>query len=135
MSRAKDTITVEEVDLGGLPGHDPEEELQDVELPGEFEVCGRCRGRGRHCNPNIDGNGITSSEWAEWDEEEQETYLSGGYDVACEECHGARVILVVDREACERAPVLKVALEEYDARDRSMAETRAIERMERRYGA
>jgi hypothetical protein len=131
----KNTITVEEVDLGGLPGHDPEEELVDVELPASFEVCGRCRGHGTHTNPNIDGNGITSSEWAEWDEEDQETYMAGGYDVPCEECGGARVVLVVDCETCEREPVLKAALDEYNARARSGAESRAIQRAEERYGA
>lgn len=66
------------------------------ELPATNEVCGRCDGHGTHTNPSIDGNGITSSEWAEWDAEEQESYMNGEYDVTCEKCHGSNVVLVPD---------------------------------------
>ncbi len=71
------------------------------ELPARFEVCHRCEGRGNHVNPSIDGNGITSSERAEWDEDDRETYLAGGYDVTCEACAGRNVVLVVDEDAIE----------------------------------
>jgi RecJ-like exonuclease len=70
----------------------PEGEEIEVEVPTYKQVCSRCDGEGKHTNPSIDGNGITSSEWAEWDDEDRETYMSGGYDVVCEECHGANVV-------------------------------------------
>ncbi len=70
-----------------------------IRLPAHHEVCGRCAGTGTHCNPSIDGNGITSEEWADWSEEEQESYFSGAYDVTCEECGGKRVVLVPDVDA------------------------------------
>lgn len=75
---------------------DDEENEVEHELPATNEVCGRCDGFGTHTNPNIDGNGITSSEWAEWDYEERESYMNGDYDVTCEECHGNKVVLVPD---------------------------------------
>ncbi len=70
------------------------------ELPTKYEVCDRCRGEGKHTNPAIDGNGITASEWAEWDYEDRENYMNGVYDVSCEECCGNRVILVPDEDNC-----------------------------------
>ena len=70
--------------------------VDEVQLPTKREVCWRCNGEGTHTNPSIDGNGITSAEWAEWDDNDREGYLSGAYDVRCEECHGRNVIDVVD---------------------------------------
>jgi hypothetical protein len=70
----------------------------EVEFPAKWEICQRCEGDGHHSNPSIDGNGITSSEWAEWDDEEKDTYMSGGYDIPCEaKCSGGKA-LVVDTE-------------------------------------
>ena len=61
------------------------------------EVCPRCCGEGTHVNPSIDGNGISADEWYnEWDDESREMYLTGGYDVTCEECHGSNVVDVLD---------------------------------------
>ena len=51
-------------------------------------ICPECHGEGKHAHA-IDGNGITASEWAEWEPEERETYLAGGYDRTCEECDGS----------------------------------------------
>lgn len=73
-------------------GEDGEE--REVEIPVEFEICGTCEGKGRHVNPSIDAHGITEDEWSQWSSEEQETYLSGGYDVECHECAGKRVVPV-----------------------------------------
>lgn len=69
-------------------------------VPARYEVCGRCRGEGKHTNPAIDGNGITSEEMYELGDEFREDYLNGVYDVLCEECKGERVILKPDRERC-----------------------------------
>lgn len=72
--------------------------VDEIVLPTKMEVCDRCRGRGTHTNPSIDGNGITSAEWAEWDDDDREGYLTGAYDVMCEECHGRNVMEVVDED-------------------------------------
>jgi len=66
----------------------------EVEIPIAFEVCSTCDGQGRHTNPAIDAHGITEDEWGQWDSEEQEFYMSGGYDVECHECAGKRVVPV-----------------------------------------
>jgi hypothetical protein len=103
---------------------------EEVTLPTVLEVCGRCRGEGSHCNPNIDGNGITSSEWAEWDDESREMYMSGGYDVTCEECGGLRVVPTIDEKACERDPLLKRAMEQHWSNAQADADDRRYQRME-----
>ncbi len=58
--------------------------ILDYEVPTMFVICGRCEGHGTHCNPSIDGNGISGEEFAEWDEDEREGYFAGRYDVRCE---------------------------------------------------
>lgn len=58
----------------------------------QFKVCGTCQGRGSHVNRAIDGNGITQDEMAEMGPEFFEDYMSGMYDVRCEECGGNRVV-------------------------------------------
>lgn len=70
-------------------------------VPARYEVCGRCRGKGTHTNPSIDGNGITQSDREDWaDDDFMEDYKAGHYDIQCEECKGERVILVPDQERC-----------------------------------
>ena len=63
-----------------------------VQCETKFVICPTCNGRGTHTNPNIDCGGITASEWAEWGPEEQDRYMSGGYDVTCSHCNGEKVI-------------------------------------------
>lgn len=99
-------------------------------LPSKFAVCETCEGRGTHVNRNIDGNGIGADEWAEWDDEDRHAYLSGRYDVSCEECGGARVVLVVDEERCSSE-----LLELYACRASEASECDAIQRAERAAGA
>lgn len=79
--------------------YDEDDNEYEVKAPARWEICERCSGEGHHSNPAIDGNGITQSEWAEWDPEERESYMSGGYDVPCEECGGPGKVLVVDQVA------------------------------------
>lgn len=71
---------------------DGESDETEVEIPIEFGVCGTCDGKGRHVNPSIDAHGITEDEWGQWSSDEQEFYMSGGYDVECHECAGKRVV-------------------------------------------
>ena len=69
---------------------------EEVSLPAKFEACPRCRGRGTHVNPSIDGNGLTRDDFDQ-DPDFEESYFRGDYDVACYECRGARVVAVIDR--------------------------------------
>jgi len=92
-------------DHGDRTGHyygcddegDEEATAFEVQLPVKYEVCWRCDGAGVHDHPAF-SNGITSSEWVEWDDDEQQAYMNGRYDVQCEECKGLRVVQVVDEE-------------------------------------
>ena len=73
---------------------------EEVKLPAKFVLCDKCRGKGTHVNPNIDGHGITQEEWErDLSEEEKESYLSGDYDVTCYKCNGEKVTKVVDEKA------------------------------------
>lgn len=56
----------------------------------KFIVCPRCRGEGTIVNPEIDGNGLTSSDFDE-DPDFRENYFSGVYDISCPCCNGQRV--------------------------------------------
>lgn len=108
---------------------DDGEEIVEVILA-KYEVCTRCEGTGKHVNPSIDGNGITASEFAEWDPDEREGYFAGNYDVRCEDCKGLRVELVPDWEALTKTnPELAQAYEDHldfnakcDREDRIAAE-------------
>ena len=82
-----------------------------VAIPFLWEVCETCNGKGSHVNPSIDSHGITSSEWAEWDEDEREGYFRGRYDVTCYECNGLRVVPEPDYKHIP--PKLAKRLEEY----------------------
>lgn len=117
--------------------NDDGEEIEGV-LPAKFEVCGRCRGNGTHCNPSIDGHGITSDEWngPDWDDDSRETYLRGGYDVTCESCGGLRVETVIDDEAIERgSEEVKALYATYCEIQEERADYESMCRMERMMGA
>jgi len=124
-----ETFTFEYVNDDGLE--------QEGSLPARYEVCPRCQGKGKHCDPNIDGNGITEEEWSQWDEDEKETYLRGGYDVICEECRGQRVVLEIDMVHIEIHGTFeeKELLERYLEIQESLAECDQISQMERLMGA
>lgn len=98
---------------------DDNDDEVEHELPATNEVCGRCDGHGTHTNTSIDGNGITSSEWAEWDPEEQESYMNGEYDVTCEKCHGSNVVLVPDPAAMSADQ--KVILSQWEKQENERA--------------
>lgn len=58
----------------------------------KWEVCPRCEGEGKHVNPAIDGNGLSSEDFDELGDEFREDYFAGIYDVPCYECKGKRVV-------------------------------------------
>lgn len=71
-----------------------------ITLPTRTVACWYCDGAGRISNPAIDGNGISADEWAEWDDESQDDYLSGRWDVPCPDCEGRRTVEVPDEARC-----------------------------------
>lgn len=73
-------------------------DLYGETFPAKWEVCPRCDGTGKHVNPAVDGNGITRDEMDELGPDFFDDYMSGVYDVACEECNGERLILVLDED-------------------------------------
>lgn len=80
---------------------DNDEDLDAVEekdwIPVKYELCETCRGKGTVVNPNIDRQGLSREDFDE-DPDFAEDYFSGAYDIACNECNGERVALVVDEE-------------------------------------
>lgn len=100
-------------------------------IPTKRIVCPRCDGRGKHDHPAF-SNGITASEWNsdDWDDDSRETYMRGGYDVACEECHGNNVVEAPDEE--RMSPEMLAKLHSYY---RDEASYRAEVESERRMGA
>ena len=67
-------------------------------LPTKRAICSRCNGDGVHTNPAIDGNGISAETFHE-DPEFREDYFNGVYDIQCEECHGEKIVDIVDVDA------------------------------------
>ena len=92
-----------------------------IKFPTKWEICPQCQGHGSHVDPAIDCNGITGSEWAEWDYEDQERYMSGGYDITCTQCKGEGKILL---SVYDKSPFGRWAMEilnDYNDRQREFA--------------
>lgn len=107
----------------------PNDDDTFTELVATYEVCGRCRGEGKHVNPAIDGNGITASEMDELGDDFRDGYLGGVYDIRCQECDGQRVVAVVDET--KNSPELLAKYYEYledegQSRAEDAAERRAF---------
>jgi len=82
---------------------DEEAEPRNVWLvPARYEVCGTCDGKGKHVNPSIDSNGLTAEDF-DRDPDFFGDYMSGMYDVPCNECHGRRVSPVPDWDRMDAA--------------------------------
>lgn len=102
-------------------------ELEMVELPGKFEVCRRCRGRGTH---DCWEGGMTGDEMSQQSPEFFEDYMAGVYSVQCTVCKSLRVVEIIDRQ---RTPA--ALLERHDAAERELSECDALAAAERRFGA
>lgn len=102
---------------------------EDLEVEVKYEVCDVCEGKGRHVNPSIDCDGLTSADF-DSDPYFREDYFGGFYDVTCYCCHGNRVILEIDREKTSE-DILK-RIDKYFA---EIAEYKRIQAAERRMGA
>jgi hypothetical protein len=86
---------------------DGEGELITHELPCRYEVCPTCEGKGTHVNPSIDASGYFSDEEDDYPyEDEDGPVYPSAYEQTCGTCHGKRVVLEVDRRACELSILL-----------------------------
>lgn|SRR5678815_2921761 len=81
----------------------------DLYIPATWEVCDTCHGMGKHVNPAIDSNGLTSEDFEDRDFEED--YFSGVYDVPCSCCYGKRVEPIVNWDAMDGK--LKAYVQDY----------------------
>lgn len=97
-----------------------------------WKICCRCEGAGKVDHPAF-SNGITSSEWTEWDQDDRENYMRGTYDVRCEACKGSGKIQVPDVRSATFAE--KRVLVEQRRDERESAECDAMQAAERRMGA
>lgn len=102
----------------------------EIEIATITAPCPRCRGKGSHVNPAVDGNGLSQEDFDEAGPEFRDDYMAGVYDVPCYECKGARVILVPDR-----AKLTKKERVAWYEQVRELAEMAAEEEAERRMGA
>lgn len=66
---------------------------EEITVRFEWGVCPTCGGRGSHTNPSIDAQGLSAEDFLA-DPDFAMDYLSGKYDVACNECGGQRVVPV-----------------------------------------
>lgn len=93
----------------------------------KYEVCDLCSGKGTHVNPSIDAGGFDPHE----DDEYEERYFSGSYDVSCSECKGRRVVPVPKpRHDADRAAISR--LEKWQD---ELAHSAALQRAELLAGA
>ena len=76
------------------------EESYEVKLPKHKIVCPRCEGEGKHTNPAVDGNGLSTDD-PDLDEEFWDSYRSGVYDIRCEVCNGKNVVDEVAEEVLQ----------------------------------
>ena len=72
-----------------------DQDLSVLSYNTKFQLCPTCGGKGTHVNPSIDCGGITIEEFRR-DPEFFEDYMNGTYDIQCTECHGERVIQVLE---------------------------------------
>lgn len=85
---------------------DDEDWETTIDVPGKYEVCSTCNGKGTHVNPAIDGNGLTARDFDE-DPDFHEAYMRGDYDIQCTKCEGLRVKLVPDEEKMDKDVLIK----------------------------
>ena len=78
------------------------------QLPARWFICGCCNGDGR----SSAYLGVIDRD--EWDADEFEDYLAGGYDRPCAACSGSGKVLEVDRERCDPEVLAAIDRDAYD---------------------
>ena len=91
----------------------------EIALPTKYELCDLCNGEGKHVNPSIDCGGLSREDFDE-DPDFAENYMSGMYDVPCNQCHGRTTVKVVDYD--KLTPELRLA---YDRQLQDLSDERA----------
>lgn len=107
------------------------------QIPARYDVCDRCHGHGTHLHPAIGEHAYTPDEFREtFDDEEAEDYSKRGgrYDVPCETCGGARVVLVPDWGACQETLRGRRLMALFTDNQEREAEWRRQDAAERRMG-
>ena len=85
------------IDLNGVDTASAEDlSPPDYSLSSRWAICHVCEGEGKHVNPSIDCGGISQSDWDEWDYDDREAYMSGSYDVSCQNCSGSGKVRVYE---------------------------------------
>jgi hypothetical protein len=102
-------------------------------LPAVFIVCATCHGRGKAMTRSMREHGYTQEDMDELGQDFQDDYMSGVYDVTCDVCDGARVVLQLDAATAKRE--MPAVLRAYREHLREEEEYRAICRAERDAGA
>jgi len=69
------------------------DETGTILVPGHMVVCPACGGTGSHVRRDIDDSRLVDMMQEDGDLEGIEDYFNGAYDVQCQTCHGANVIL------------------------------------------
>ncbi len=95
----------------------------EEQLAAKWEICDTCEGEGKHCQHL---GAITQSEFSQWDQEEINSYFSGGYDKQCDDCKGLGKVLAYDWDAIDPEIVKKI--EEQQEEDRRYQRERESER-------
>ena len=90
----------------------------ELEVPITFNVCSICEGRGKYVNPNIDSNGLTYSDFEDY--EFRENYFAGMYDIKCNECKGKRVVPEIDYNMLDKK--IKQVIDYIDSWNKQRAE-------------
>lgn len=110
------------------------ETTESIEVPARMEVCPDCEGHGSVLNASMRQHAYSEEEFADFDDEEREAYVTRGgmYDVVCPTCKGVRVVAVPDLTLCNAAQKAAVEKMEEDAaeqrrEDRADAYTRRME--------
>tara|TARA_R110002020_G_scaffold2230_3_gene10382 strand:+ start:2022 stop:2513 length:492 start_codon:yes stop_codon:yes gene_type:complete len=105
--------------------------IPQVLLPGVYEVCNVCQGKGTVVDPRMDRNGLGEEQLN--DPDFMDGYWSGRFDIPCRECKGRRVVMRVD-VSNDPTGSLKVYLDhihkELNERAEEAAESARIQRME-----
>ena len=101
-----------------------------LKVPSIRVVCPRCNGEGVHDHSAF-SDGLTSDDLN--DQDFRESYLSGNYDVECEECNGLRIVDEPNFEVIEKRwpTIFKAYMEDLEQQRIADAESAA----ERRWGA
>lgn len=97
-----------------------------------WAICDNCEGSGKTGHPAF-SNGITSSEWADMDQDGRDSYMRGDYDVQCDCCKGSGKVKLP--EVSRMSWPLKRELVRQRQHNRIMAQLAREEAAERRMGA